>query len=81
MQATLSIYIDLLDIGYQESHQGMILQLLSDLKEHSSDEVAIAGGKQYNARILELRAKGYDIVAIRINKCQFNYKLRNRWAV
>ena len=57
IQQTLTHYI--------EFHQNRLLQLLWDCSAHTNDEVLQVAGKQYNARILELRRQGYDIVSTR----------------
>lgn len=62
-------------MGYIGSHKDFILRLLWDKEEHTSDSVALAGGKQYNARILELRREGWQIIAIKQDKARFNFKL------
>lgn len=38
-----------------------LLELLSDLQWHSSDEIHEAGGKRAGARLLELKRQGYSI--------------------
>jgi hypothetical protein len=75
------IYQILKDTGYVDNHKAQILATLFDLKMHNSDEIASLGGKQYNARILELRRDGWDIVSIR-SGLKFFFKLREqkrRW--
>lgn len=78
MQATLTIYestnpntpplmpkdlfSELSECGYVEGHKRSLLILLWDLRSHSLPEIMSAGGSQYNARILELRREGWDIV-------------------
>ena len=47
---------------YVQNHHQAILRLLSDYRWHSTAEIAKYGGKQYNARIYELRQEGYNIV-------------------
>ena len=47
---------------YAERHQCNLLRLLWDMKPHSNQEVINVAGKQYNARVLELRRQGYQIV-------------------
>lgn len=82
MQTSIVEYFDLNSIleqlGYKDNHQRQILSLLWDMQEHSSDSVAAAGGKQYNARILELRRKGWNIISLRKGKVCFNFKLLSR---
>lgn len=76
-QTTIPLYTELQQIGYTTGHQYQILSLLSDLQVHSTDEVMTAGGKQYNARILELRREGWDIESVR-QGMMFGFVLRGR---
>ena len=74
---SVSIYQILKDTGYIDNHKAQILTALFDLKAHSSDEIASLGGKQYNARILELRRDGWDIVSVR-SGLKFFFKLQSK---
>jgi hypothetical protein len=49
---------------YVQNHHSAILRLLSDHHWHSIAEISKYGGKQYNARIYELRQEGYNIVNV-----------------
>ena len=77
-QSQLIQYMTLEEIGYIDNHKTRILGLLWDLEEHPSDEVVKVGGKQYNARVLELRREGWKIVAIRKSATSFNFQLLER---
>jgi hypothetical protein len=59
------LYKDLCEAGYVDSHKYQILRLLWDLKSHASKEIQFAGGSQYNARVLELRREGWNIISER----------------
>ena len=76
MQQTLSLYQEL-QVNYVPNHLSKLLSLLSDSLAHSTDEIIKVAGKQYNARIYELRKLGFDIVSIR-NKDIFFYKLHSK---
>jgi hypothetical protein len=73
----LNVYLSLKDCGYIDNHKSQILLALWDLKPHTSDEVSVLGGKQYNARILELRRDGWDIVSAR-SGLKFFFELKSR---
>ncbi len=77
-QETLSQYCELMQLGYVDGHKKAILCVLADMLPHSSDEVVMAGGKQYNARILELRRDGWNIVAVRKEKTRWDFMLLER---
>ena len=81
IQKTLSdfyVYEELRRLYYIDNHKDAILRLLWPLKEVSGDLIAQAGGKQYNARILELRRDGWQIIAIRRGRVSFNFQLLSR---
>jgi hypothetical protein len=71
------LYDELKKNGYVDSHKMYILETLWDLKSHTSNEVVSAGGKQYNARVLELRREGWNIVCERGLDNQFYFRLLN----
>jgi len=70
-----TLYEELKKIGYVDNHKMSILQVLWDLKSHQSNEVVNAGGKQYNARILELRREGWNIISERSINNSFFFRL------
>jgi hypothetical protein len=75
------LYTALKQCGYIDSHKQQILKVLWDMQAHPNDEVVRAGGKQYNARILELRRDGWDIVCRRIGQ-KYCFQLKSnerRW--
>ena len=73
----VSLYDALKSCGYVDNHKLQILSALWDLETHNSDEIAKLGGKQYNARILELRRDGWKIINFRSGLKSF-FKLENR---
>ena len=78
------LYEELKTCGYVDSHKRSILELLWDMKSHASKSVQLAGGAQYNARILELRRDGWEIVTERSGEDPkiFFFRLyshRRRW--
>lgn len=73
MQQTLSIYYELQET-YIPLHLQRLFSLLSDGLWHSTDEVIAVAGKQYNARIYELRKYNINIISIRVmNKFGYTY--------
>ncbi len=44
------------------SHSKRLLELLCDLRWHDQQELTIAGGRRYGARLHEMKADGFDIV-------------------
>ena len=64
MQQTLSLYQELSQ-EYIPNHLNRLMALLSDGLEHSTEEVIKVAGKQYNARIYELRKLGFNIISMR----------------
>jgi hypothetical protein len=78
------LYDELKQCGYVDSHKKNILELLWDMKSHASKSVQLAGGAQYNARILELRRDGWEIITERSGEDPkiFFFRLyshRRRW--
>lgn len=74
--SSYSLYKELSDAGYVDNHKRQILEALWDLKSHSSDEIVLAGGKQYNARVLELRRAGWNIVSERSTSSSHKFFFR-----
>jgi hypothetical protein len=66
MQQTLSLYQELKE-NYIPKHLERLFRLFSDKLWHSTDEVIKVAGKQYNARIFEMRKEGFEIVSKKIN--------------
>lgn len=52
-----------------------LLDLLSDGREHSQQEVLRVGGYRYTGRIMDLRKRGYGIVSIHIDGSEWRYQL------
>lgn len=78
------LYKELQALGYVDNHKRAILELLWDLKPHTTKEVQIAGGAQYNARVKELRSDGWSIVSERAlgTPAKFYFRLQykeRRW--
>lgn len=59
------LYLELQECGYVDNHKRAILERLWDMNPHTTQEIQIAGGAQYNARIKELRTDGWEIVSER----------------
>ena len=62
---------------YCFEHQSQLLALLWDMNLHSNDQVIQVAGKQYNARILELRRQGWEIVSVRENG-KFYFQMKSK---
>jgi hypothetical protein len=71
------LYKELESSGYVDNYKARVLKLLWDLELHESDDVVRQGGKQYNARINELRKEGWNIVSVRQGK-KFKFQLQSR---
>lgn len=75
----VDFYSELKSSGYLQGCKADILRLLWDLKSHSLFEVKLAGGSQYNARILELRRDGWNIINERsVAPVRSFYRLLNK---
>jgi len=72
-QELLTSFYQELEQNYIPFHLQKLLTLLSDNQLHSTDEVIFSAGKQYNARIYELRRLGYSIISIRKDKLFYYY--------
>jgi hypothetical protein len=76
MQTTLNLYQELRET-YIPFHLERLFLLFQDNQWHSNDEVIALAGKQYNARIFELRKEGYSIVSSKLDG-KYGFRIESR---